>query len=142
MPNPAATHPESGRPRSCLDEPLSPLVLSYFHLACRSQRHPCPQAQRHVPDPRPTNRSPFERCSGLRPLQLAPSSLSPCLWLCVPGVTFSSAPVSLSASRTRQGLTTRHFPHWPRRTPHLLTGLCPSGVPDDLAWRSAQTRGK
>src|SRR5947207_14668084 len=31
----------SRRPRRCLDEPPSPLVLSHFQLACRSQRHPC-----------------------------------------------------------------------------------------------------
>jgi hypothetical protein len=47
---------ESGRPRCCLGEPLSPLVLSHFQLACRSQRHRC-----------------------LRLPQLAPSSLSPLL---------------------------------------------------------------
>ena len=38
--------------------------------------------------------------------------------------------------------TMRHFPGWARRTPHPPARLCPSSVPDGLAWPSAQTRGK
>ena len=39
-------------------------------------------------------------------------------------------------------LTMQHFRGWPRRTSHPPACLCPSSVPDDLAWPSAQTRGK
>jgi hypothetical protein len=38
---PSAARLEPSRPRRCLDEPLSPLVLSHFQLACKSQRYPC-----------------------------------------------------------------------------------------------------
>lgn len=52
-PIPSAARLEPSRPRHCLDEPLSPLVLSHFQLACRSQRHPCPQASLPVGIPNP-----------------------------------------------------------------------------------------
>jgi hypothetical protein len=35
-PIPSAARPELSKPRRCLDEPLSPLVLSHFQLVCRS----------------------------------------------------------------------------------------------------------
>jgi len=199
---PTATHPESGRPHSCLDEPISPLVLSHFQLACRSQRHPCPQAQRPVRIPAPQTALLSNAVVVSGPCNWPPPLFPPCLWLCVPGVTFficSSEPLHLAhaarpddaafsllalvaqsqsvrshagppgksdrqeaagevaieavrwgsivsthrqVTSVRGSLTMRHFRHGPRRTPHLLTGLCPSGVSDDLAWRSAQTRGK
>ena len=58
------------------------------------------------------------------------------------GSVSAHRPPVIVQSCTWYCLTMRHFPGWPRRTPHPLACLCPSSVPDDLAWPSAQTRGK
>jgi hypothetical protein len=58
------------------------------------------------------------------------------------GSVSAHRPPVIVQSCTWYCLTMRHFPGWPRRTPHSPASLCPSNVPDDLAWPSAQTRGK
>jgi hypothetical protein len=173
--------------------------------SCRSQRHPC-RRHRCLLGSR-TWLSFRTRRRGLEHLQLGPPSFSLACGCALPSSLFSPAPVSPCASRTRHGLTTRHFSHWPRRTrtitigpfppcgatgdvgsargrkrggieamrwgsvsahrppvivqsctwycltmrhfpdwprrtPHRPACLCPSSVPDDVAWPSAQTRGK
>jgi len=122
-PIPSAARPEPSRPRRCLDEPLSPLDLSHFQLACRSQRHPC-RRHRCLLGSR-TWLSFRTRRRGLEHLQLAPLSFSLVCGCALPSSLFSPAPVSPCASRTRHGLTTRHFSHWPRRTRTVTIGPFP-----------------
>jgi len=127
-PIPSAARPELSRPRRCLDEPLSPLVLSHFQLAGRSQRHPCPQISLPVRTPNPH----MALLSNAQQRSGAPAIGPPLFLSCgcvLPSSLFSPAPVSPCASRTRHGLTAwpddAAFSHWPRRTRIITIGPFP-----------------
>jgi hypothetical protein len=126
---PSAARPEPSRPRHYLDEPLSPFVLSHFQLACSSQRHPC---RRHRCLLKSRIWLSFRtRRRGLEHLQLAPLSFSLACGCALPSSSFSPAPVSPYASRTRHGLTTRHF----------LIGLVALAQSQSVRFRHAELPG-
>jgi hypothetical protein len=133
-PIPSAARPEPSRPRRCLDEPLSPLVLSHFQLACRSQRHPCRRHRCLLGSPTRTWLSFRTRRRGLEHLQLAPLSFSLACGCALPSSLFSPAPVSPCASRTRHG--------WPRRTRIITIGpFPPCGATGDVGSARGRKRG-
>jgi hypothetical protein len=109
-------------------------------LACRSQRHPC---RRHRCMLGSRIWLSFRtRRRGLEHLQLAPLSFSLACGCALPSSLFSPAPVSPCASRTRHGLTTRHFSHWPRRTRIITIGLFPPwGATGDVGSARGRKRG-
>jgi hypothetical protein len=104
-------NPEPSRQRRCPDEPPSPLILSHFQLAAGLnailiRRHRC-----LLGFPTYTWLSFRARRRDLEHLQLTPLSFSLACSCALPSSLFSPAPVSPCASRTRHGLTTRHFSH-------------------------------
>jgi hypothetical protein len=82
------------------------------------------------------------RRRGLEHLQLAPLSFSLACGCALPSSLFSPALVSPCASRTRHGLTTRHFSHWPRRTRTITIGpFPPCGATGDVGLARGRKRG-
>ena len=121
-PNQSATRSEAGRLRRCLDERLSPLVLSHYQLICRRGLSGIPHMTLHS--------TPRVHRWRLSPLAMCPHSLFPLVVAARSRRHFSPTPANplrlVHAARPEDAAM--HLSHWassPQRTFPVSLGRQP-----------------